>query len=521
MKPKSREWGDFQTPPDLANRICRYLAAQGVTPDVILEPTCGIGNFIVAALATFPQIKMVYGVEIQAGYVEQTERQVRVNGENGRFFALHQDNIFTHTFSPVLQEANHLLILGNLPWVTNAELGALNSHNLPRKSNLKTLSGLDALTGKSNFDISEYILIHLLDQFAHRPGTVAMLCKTTTARNIVQFLPQKQYPISKLQLLRIDAGAEFGASVEACLFVLTTGASKMETSCQVATLNNPHQLQQTFGWVGPHFVANVQTYEENKTLEGKSPLVWRQGIKHDCAPVMELEVIGDTWLNGKAEVVDVENSHVYWLLKGSDLKTFEAAQPRKKVIVTQRYPGENTLGLQTAVPQLWHYLTTHKSYFDKRKSTVYQQKPSFAMFGIGNYSFKPYKVAIAGFSKSPVFSLVCPIEDRPVMLDDTCYFLGFDSYTDALLTVSWLNSSPVQTFLRSLVFTDAKRPITKEILMRINGTQLIAQLTLETLHDVWDTVGYTPQQPITEIDLHGYQQNILQTNGWQNLSLIK
>lgn len=520
MKPQSREWGDFQTPPDLANRICNYLVAQGVAPDTILEPTCGIGNLTTAALAAFPQAKVVYGVEIQSKYVEQAQSRMGDREKNGRFITIHHDNIFTHTFSSALHQANHLLIIGNPPWVTNTELSTLNSQNLPRKSNLKTLSGIDAITGKSNFDISEYILIRLLDIFANQPGTMAVLCKTSTARNIVRLLPQKQYRVSNMGLLKIDAEEEFGAGVEACLFVLTLGVSCPETNCLVTTLQNPQQIQHQFGWTNNRFVANLQTYEANKTLEGRSSLEWRQGIKHDCAPIMELDVIGDTWLNGKEEMVNVESSHVYWLLKGSDLKGFEAAAPRKKVIVTQQYPAEDTLGLKTAVPKLWHYLTTHKAYFDKRKSSIYQQRPSFAMFGIGNYSFKPYKVAIAGFSKRPIFSLVCPIEGQSVMLDDTCYFLGFDTYPDALLTASWLNSPPVQAFLRSIVFTDAKRPFTKETLMRINPEPIVSQLSLKTLFSFWSTIEYTPQYPITEHDLYHYQQRILQTNSWQNLPLF-
>ena len=46
------------------------------------------------------------------------------------------------------------LVLGNPPWVTNAELGLLKNSNLPIKSNFQGHKGLEALTGKANFDIS-------------------------------------------------------------------------------------------------------------------------------------------------------------------------------------------------------------------------------------------------------------------------------------------------------------------------------------------------------------------------------
>lgn len=47
------------------------------------------------------------------------------------------------------------LILGNPPWTTNSKMGQIDGTNLPEKSNVDTLKGMDALTGKSNFDISK------------------------------------------------------------------------------------------------------------------------------------------------------------------------------------------------------------------------------------------------------------------------------------------------------------------------------------------------------------------------------
>jgi len=54
------EYGDFQTPLELARQICRWLKAKGVRPDVLVEPTFGQGHFILAALETFPSIRDVY-----------------------------------------------------------------------------------------------------------------------------------------------------------------------------------------------------------------------------------------------------------------------------------------------------------------------------------------------------------------------------------------------------------------------------------------------------------------------------
>lgn len=54
------------------------------------------------------------------------------------------------------------------------------------------------------------------------------------------------------------------------------------------------------------------------------------------------------------------------------------------------------------------------------------------------------------------------------MLDDTCYFLGFDKIDFAVYTMILLNSSLTINFLKSITFLDAKRVFSKDVLMRID-----------------------------------------------------
>ena len=197
--------------------------------------------------------------------------------------------------------------------------------------------------------------------------------------------------------------------------------------------------------------------------------------------VMELTYTEGKLYNGLNYNVNVENQWLYWLLKSSDLRKFEVDAPRKQVIVTQQQLSDNTAHLKDRAPQLWQYLNKNIAHFDKRKSTIYKGKPPFSIFGIGEYSFAPYKVAISGLYKQPYFSVVQPIDNRPVILDDTCYFLSFDNFLDALFTATILNSGVVRQFLNSIAFIDAKRPYTKEILMRIDLEQVASTLTFQTL----------------------------------------
>ncbi|RMI17302.1 MAG: hypothetical protein D6681_03445, partial [Calditrichaeota bacterium] len=189
------EYGDFQTPEPLTDQICRWLCSQHITPTAIIEPTFGRGAFIISALKTFPTCQILTGLEIYETYFWETKFKIldffleHSPVEKPSIF-LYQADIFRFDFQPVVRlvKDQNLLILGNPPWVTNTELSSLNSPNLPEKSNFKGYKGLDAITGKGNFDICESILLLMLKWFSGCEGYLAMLAKNSVIRNIVHDL---------------------------------------------------------------------------------------------------------------------------------------------------------------------------------------------------------------------------------------------------------------------------------------------------------------------------------------------
>jgi len=363
---------------------------------------------------------------------------------------------------------NNVLVLGNPPWVTNSELGILNSKNLPKKTNIKSLNGLDAITGKGNFDISESIILMMLNSFLKYNGNMAMLAKNSVIKNLIHHLPATSCKINDVIALKINAKEYFNASVEASLFKCSSSSNKHSVTCKVSSLISPNSIVNEFGWVGDKFVSNVALYGKNKKYDEISPYIWRQGVKHDCSKIMELQQIEGNYFNGFRRELNIENELIYSLVKSSDLSLPVITKPRKYVIITQNRIGEDTIYLAAKFPKLYHYLTENKFFFEQRKSCIYKNKPPFSIFGIGEYSFKPYKVAISGFYKRSTFSLIVPENKKTIMLDDTCYFLGFDSLSKAIFVWAILNSGRVQQLLAALTFLDAKRPYTKDILMRIS-----------------------------------------------------
>ena len=99
---------------------------------------------------------------------------------------------------------------------------------------------------------------------------------------------------------------------------------------------------------------------------------------------------------------------------------------------------------------------------------IYRSKPNFSIFGIGEYSFMKYKVGISGLYRSTHFTLIKTHKNKPIMLDDTCYFIGFNQLKMAEIAHFLVNSELVQKFISSIIFTDSKRSINKDVLMRID-----------------------------------------------------
>ena len=471
--PDRRAYGDFQTNEDLASKIVEHIQTGGLSPRFMVEPTCGKGQFILAALKHFPTLEKVVGIEIYYPYVWEAKLGIlelflrKEHSCKPRIEIIHED-IFSFDLGKLAKDNKHLstLVIGNPPWVTNSELSTLNVDNLPEKSNFKHHKGIEAITGKGNFDIGEFISIQILKNFDTSEGTFAFLVKSSVVKNILHEQERSKYKIAHIRKLNIDTKKEFNVSVDACLF-LTSFNSSPEYTCRETDFYSQEDITE-FGWYKGKFVYSIKEYNKVESLDGKSPFVWRQGMKHDCSKIMELDQANGHFINGFKEEVMPEQSLLYGLLKSSDLKNEVIRSYRKTTIVTQKKVGQDTSYIKREYPKTYQYLNKNRAWFDKRKSSIYKGKPPFSIFGIGDYSFAKYKVAISGMYKRTTFSLVLPENDKPLMLDDTCYFVGFETIEEAKMTQKILNSTRVQSFLKAIIFSDAKRPITKDVLMRID-----------------------------------------------------
>ena len=464
------EYGDFQTPPSLAKRVCGLVAASGFRPATVLEPTCGKGAFLMAAAEMFPHAKL-HGYDRNPSYVEAARRRISRDGR----LRIDAVDFFSHDWNAALASfADPILVLGNPPWVTNATVGTLGGGNLPTKSNADELRGIHAITGSANFDISEWMIRQNIRWLDGRVGMVAVLCKTSVARKVLHHTWSRGLSLESASIRSFDAAGEFGVAVDACLLQISFDgrfkhrrtARESAQRCTVYDNLADDKPTTTIGCRDGLLLADVDAYDRWSGLRSGGFVGWRSGLKHDCSRVFELRRTPDGWRNRLDESVSVEADVVFALLKSSDVAHGRA--PRTHVLVPQRSMGESPLALQERAPKAWRYLLAHQEALAARGSAIYRGRPPFSIFGVGAYSFSPWKVAIAGLYKSLRFEKIAPLDGRPVLLDDTCYFLPCDTEADCDALIDLLRSQPATEFYSALTFWDAKRPITAKLLNQLD-----------------------------------------------------
>jgi len=289
-----KEFGDFQTPDYLASEVVALVNDTFGKPELVVEPTVGLGSFLKASINCWGDDCQYEGYEINKEYIERAS--IHLETTPAKLF--HRD-FFSEDWEHNLNKTNFrkVLVIGNPPWVTNSELGLLGSHNLPPKSNFQGLRGFDALTGKSNFDIAEWMLIRLIEALPES-GTIAMLCKTMTARKVLKHFWKTDGGREGSRIFHIDAKSAFGVAVDACLFITTGQVSKSQTATIYSGLSLSADSTQ-FGFINGGLVSDIKAYNEHRDFDGgTSAYQWRSGIKHDASKIMELTREGNYFLNG-------------------------------------------------------------------------------------------------------------------------------------------------------------------------------------------------------------------------------
>lgn len=487
-RPKNKvEFGDFQTPPRLAQEALQALFEEARTdggsprPATLVEPTCGEGAFLLAAGQIFSEARLL-GWDINGRYCAAArsrleERSIPAQVQRADCFRTDWERLAGRWDEPIW-------VIGNPPWVTSAGVARVGGANRPKRQAQARISGYDAMTGKSNFDVSEWMLLTLLEALRGKDFRVGMLLKSQVARRLIETCEARGMFL-RGSLRPINAASHFSASVDAVFFHARPAPGPGAGFDVYASLGGDLPVRK-LGVLGGRVCADLERRVRTEKWERKKKsgdeMRWRSGMKHDLSRIMELSVEGLRFKNGEGEELELEGDLLFPLLKGSDV-AHDRPPGRRMVIVPQKKIGAPTDSIQRLFPLTGSYLSRHEALFTARKSAIYRGQPPYAVFGIGDYSFAPYKVAICGLYRRLAFSLVGPHEGKPVFFDDTVYFLPFSDAATARATHAVLTSREATDFFEARVFWDAKRPINKALLESLDVERLLRAAMSEVGED--------------------------------------
>ena len=80
--------------------------------------------------------------------------------------------------------------------------------------------------------------------------------------------------------------------------------------------------------------------------------------------------------------------------------------------------------------------------------------------------------------------MIYPINERPVMVDDTCNFVSCKNESEANVLFCLLTDERTRIFPESIIFWDSKRPITTEILNLIDLKKIADEKYLDEHYSI-------------------------------------
>lgn len=213
-KVEGADFEEFQTPVEFAKEICGVVKDRyGFMPDVVIEPTCGVGNFVAAALETFGRTQII-GVEIDEEYCREAKERFSYD----RNVKIWRDDFFRFDLEQLRMTGDDrsTLFIGSTPWVSEGES-----------------------------DVSEDMVLHMAAFLKGCTGMIAVLCRKETALGVIGRLKgEGTVPVSA-DLYGFDASRICEDAAEGCLLALRFGDGKAADHADLRDLSVPDTVKET------------------------------------------------------------------------------------------------------------------------------------------------------------------------------------------------------------------------------------------------------------------------------------
>jgi len=520
--PIRHDLGEFFTPDWLADKTIALGGFNGEMDKIVFDPGCGSGSFLLAAAAKKLEqqapapvvLNSIIGCDLnplsvlsaRLNFLLLLSKHFQLPLPEVELPIFHYDSVFQtplgNTAPASLQKClvnGCDYLIGNPPWISWNCLPPVYRKRLENELLtqyvLFDFHGQAARLGHSNDDYLSTFTLVTIDRYLKQNGICSFIIKQPLLTNVAgktfrRFEIRRSngeiMPLRVLKAADLRALDPFGIGNETAILVLEKGAlttypvaydiwsqpnGHIETKAERA---QPSELAEaSSAWI---VISNE--WRSTKFMEGLNPYEIRHGLKHDAAEVLIVRCIEKKHdrlriqrMAADETTYEIEADWIYPFLQPRHLKKW-GRDGNFYFLMPQRKAGEdNEKELIEQFPLTHAFLKHFAQQFAARRSKVFLDKPFYGLFGLGSYTWAPYKVCWVGLGFQPRFAVVEEVNNprlgqKTVVPDGTIYFMPFQHRDEAHFVCALLNSELVCKFL-SARSGKSKRGLSKKIVEQL------------------------------------------------------
>ena len=378
-------------------------------------------------------------------------------------------------------------LVGNPPWLTWDRLDpgvkqALRERDVERLG-LLPHEGAASRLGHSNDDLSVPFVWICLDRYLADSGTASAVLKrdllTGPAGAVFRGLSVGERSLAVQGIHDFGALAPFGGQVgaDAALYTLRADADPsfpVETTrwhadgeANFDSLSGIRAtLRQTTTELAPLDPEDRRSAwlptDDDRAALGECAHEIRHGVKDDAEAVFAIE---------RDQLAEIEHNRVYPYLKSRHIVKYGLFGHDLRLVPVDKAGEGDESSLSAACPATYEYLDAHREQLADRGSSWLDGGPFYNVFGVGEYTWAPYKLVWCRLGFKPHFAVVSTATDptlgeKLVVPGDHCMFVGFENERAAHALCALLNSSVYQRTLRELA-GNGKASLSKSVVSEL------------------------------------------------------
>ena len=389
-------------------------------------------------------------------------------------------------------------VVGNPPWVKWEFLSKEYREKLKQTYledySLFSYKGMKAGLGYSHDDISIIFTYVVIDKFLKDKGKLGFILKQTLYKSIAgkEFrtfeitkkntkIPLKvlvvhdllkltpfKLPGAETSLIVISKGEKNKYPIKYVVWQLKNkdSAKRISFSSSLTEIRSIVKLKNLFAFPASSDPTDIWVLDEKRErsftsiAKSQNPYEIRHGVVNDLNNVFFLDILGiiddkhiivkNSINRGKKKVreitMKIEKDLIYPVIKPRHVKKWRV-NGYYYMLLPQSKAGENNeKQLKISFPNTYNYLSFYKEALLQRSSRWFKDKVFYSLFGIGEYTFKSFKVVWCPMKFPPEFAVVSKVKDKYLgekilIPDNTIAYIPLEKELEAHYLCAILNSS--------------------------------------------------------------------------------